>query len=235
MSRPPPTLVVVPAKDPTNAKERLAGVLTPPERRDLALALLENTLGVLRAVPSRPTVMVVTDSDEVESRARAAGAEVLREAEAAGETRAVEEAARRAAARGFTRLAVLPADLADPDPAEIERLLALDLPPPSVVLVPATGDDGTNAIMTAPPNALPFRFGKRSFPEYRERAAAAGLRCEILRLPSLVLDIDTPEDLRTLVLRPGRGGAGRFLEERRIRERLDPRALADAVRKLMTE
>lgn len=193
------TAVCVPVKDFGAGKNRLAPVLTPKERAELARALFEATLSRLaEAVRAPDRIVVVTDSDEVASRARSR-AEVIREDARAGETAAVETAASWAEARGFDRLAVLPADCPGLDPREVERLLAIRISPPALVLSPATGDDGTNALLAAPPTAVPFRFGVRSFDGYRARAAERGVACEVVRLESLVLDLDAPEDLATFL------------------------------------
>src|SRR6266700_3813388 len=51
---------VVPAKDLAQAKQRLAGVLTPEERQGLAQAMLEDVLSALSGVPALAGLIVVT-------------------------------------------------------------------------------------------------------------------------------------------------------------------------------
>ncbi len=200
----PSTVIVVPFKDPTTSKQRLSEFLTPAQREELARELFRETLATLVGLPSRPAVLVVTNSPEVADFARGQGAEALVETESRGETAAVNDATRWSIERGYDRQIVIPGDMARLDTAEVERLLATVIAAPSVVLCPAVNDDGTNAIMTAPPDAVPFRFGKASFPEYLLRAAERGVSARVLRLESFVLDIDTPEDLsRFLADDPG--------------------------------
>jgi 2-phospho-L-lactate guanylyltransferase len=191
--------IVVPVKDPTGAKERLSGLLSPEQRRDLALILYEGVLALLAETAEAAHRLVITDSDEMAARARKAGAAVLREERAAGETAAVEQAAAWSVAHGFESQLVIPGDLAAPDRDEFKFLLRYPRSHPSVLLCPAVGDDGTNAILTTPPNVIPFRFGARSFPDYRRAAEARGIRCDVLRLKSLVLDLDTPDDVRAFL------------------------------------
>ncbi len=188
------TVILVPFKDPVESKKRLAGALSPEQRRALALALFDQTLAVLTSV-STVDVAVITDSDAITRRAKAAGALVVSDAGADGETAAVTAATRWSVTQGYERQLVVPADMAALDPADVRTLLDTCLPSPSVVFAPAVGEDGTNAILTSPPDCLPYRFGAASFPEYLERSAALGLHVRVLRLTSLVLDIDTPEDL----------------------------------------
>lgn len=212
--------IVLPIKDPANAKERLASLLSPEQRRVLALMLIEQTFDFFKDFTSVANILVVTDSEWVAGRAKEEGFSVLREESADGETAAVERATRWSAEHGFRSQVVVPGDMAELDAGEIRRLLAQERPDPSVILCPATGDDGTNAILTTPPDAIRFRFGDRSFPDYVEQARAKGIPCSVVRLESLVLDMDTPEDVRAL-LRNGRNAIlKKVLEEWNVPQKL---------------
>ena len=192
-------LVTIPIKDPTQAKSRLAKLLTPDQRKALFECLYENVLHMFSTLPVTPKLLVVTDSREVADNAKKFGASILFEEEAQGETAAVESAAAWAVDHGFASMLVVPGDMAGLDEEEIHLLLHHPRPENSLILCPATDDDGTNAILSSPPNVLPFRFGGKSFPDYQGRAAANGLDVTVLRLQSLVLDLDTPDDADTFL------------------------------------
>lgn len=194
-----PTNIVVPFKDPSTAKQRLSEFLSADRRRILAVTLFDQTLGLLASLPSEPHILVVTDSESIAARARSFGAATLLELKGNGETAAVQAATAWSIHHRFTRQIVIPADMARLDPSEVEELIAARIAPPGVILCPAVGDDGTNAVLSSPPDAVPFRFGKASFPEYLIRAAERGVTARILRLPSFVLDLDTPEDLKAFL------------------------------------
>jgi 2-phospho-L-lactate/phosphoenolpyruvate guanylyltransferase len=205
--------IVLPIKDPTNAKERLASLLSAEQRRALAWLLIERTLAFFKDFTATANILVVTDSDRVAGRSEEEGYSVLREGRAEGETAAVERATRWSVEHGFRSQVVIPGDMAELDADEIRHLLTQDRPDPSVILCPATGDDGTNAILTTPPDVLRFRFGARSFPDYVEQARVKGVPCSVVRLDSLVLDLDTPDDVHA-VLRNGRNASlKKVLEE----------------------
>jgi len=70
-------------------------------------------------------------------------------------------------------------------------------------LVPSRDELGTNALLSRPPEAIPFRFGYDSFRAHRREAEARDLPCEVCELPNLALDIDEIEDLRALLAQPG--------------------------------
>ena len=102
-------VAAVPVKDLVNAKQRLMGVLSPSERRDLAQAMLTD---VLRAVAEAALdhVWVVTREPAVAAIARRFGAEPLAESENRGHTAAVanaQAAAGRAGADAFLRKPII--------------------------------------------------------------------------------------------------------------------------------
>ena len=193
--------VVLPIKDPENSKQRLAGILTKTRRQALSLVLNKGVLATLNSLPHAPHILVVTDSGRIEELARNYGASVLKEEKACGETEAVERATRWSLQEGFRSQLVIPGDLMNLTPSNLGILLNEPRLNPSLLLCPATGDDGTNAILATPPDAVPYRFGAKSFEEFRERAKERDIPCRVFRLESFILDLDTPDDLRTLMRR----------------------------------
>ena len=187
--------ILLPIKHPSAAKERLASLLSIEQRQELAQALIEQTFSFFANFRDLADILVVTDSADVSAWAEARGFAVLMEEQAEGETKAVERGTAWSVAHGYAVQVVIPGDMVALDPQELRELLQRDHASPGVILCPATGDDGTNAVLTAPPDVIRFRFGDRSFPDYQERAQQAGVPCEIVRLQSLVLDLDTPEDV----------------------------------------
>jgi 2-phospho-L-lactate guanylyltransferase len=77
------------------------------------------------------------------------------------------------------------------------------------VIVPDRHGDGTNALLLTPPDALTPSFGEASRQRHFDLAVAQGSVPEVIEVPSLALDIDTPEDLEVLqaALAANRGGA----------------------------
>ena len=204
----PDTLIVVPMKDPRHAKSRLRGVLDGTERARLALQLFERTLRLLTAMrrdDAEPAfdIAVVTASREIAARAEAHNVRAIAEQDGAGLSAAVDHAAAVARDAGYGRICVLPADLATPDPDDIRRLLAQVLGETGLALCPSR-DFGTNALLAAPPDAIEFAYGHRSFHAHCERAEAKGMTPIVLPLESLRWDIDGPGDVAELLdIAPG--------------------------------
>ncbi len=71
-------------------------------------------------------------------------------------------------------------------------------PPQEVVIVPDRHGTGTNGLLLTPPDVMTPSFGPNSCERHGELAKAAGARCRIERVASLLLDVDTGEDLAVL-------------------------------------
>jgi 2-phospho-L-lactate guanylyltransferase len=67
-----------------------------------------------------------------------------------------------------------------------------------VAIVPDRHGTGTNALLIAPPGAFDPSFGPGSFDRHLEHARQAGIVHRVEALPSLALDVDTPDDLIAL-------------------------------------
>ncbi|MCY4259300.1 MAG: 2-phospho-L-lactate guanylyltransferase [Rhodobacteraceae bacterium] len=193
------TLIVVPMKDPAQSKTRLATVLAVGERADLAKRLFCRTLAILRE--SQMTVSgelafdlaVVTASQEIRALADDAGVTVISEESGGSLGAAVGQSADWAARHDYTRLGIIPADLAAPDPEDLRRLLARHEP---VVVCPSLYA-GTNALLVAPPGAIPFCYGPHSAERHLAAARTLGLAACSINLDSFRLDIDTSDCLST--------------------------------------
>jgi 2-phospho-L-lactate guanylyltransferase len=70
--------------------------------------------------------------------------------------------------------------------------------PSEVVIVPDRHGSGTNGLLLAPPDALSPSFGVDSCARHEQLAREAGARWRIEQPSSLLLDIDTGEDLAAL-------------------------------------
>ena len=63
---------------------------------------------------------------------------------------------------------------------------------PSFTIVPAHDELGSNAVLCAPPFAVPLRFGDDSYFPHLMAARRQGIEPTIVRLPGIGLDIDHP-------------------------------------------
>jgi len=213
---------VVPVKDMSDAKARLAPALSPTERRALFRAMLEDVLSALSQAEGLAGVAVVTRDAEARALAGRFGLRVIGERENRGHRAAAAAAARCLAEEGAEGMLQVPGDVPLVSAAEIERVLAAHRPEPAVTLVPSEDERGSNCLAASPPDVIPFLFGDVSFQPHQRAARRRGITPTILRLPGLGLDIDTVEDLARLLARPGETRAQRYLKESGIAARLAP-------------
>jgi len=206
----PRTVAILPVKRFSSAKQRLEEALSPGSRRALAEAMVSDVLRALRHAGSVDEVVVVTAEPVVQALARGEGARVVDEPVEAGQSAA---AALGIAAldEGVERVLLVPGDCPALDPAELDALL--DRPAAAageVVVVPDRHGTGTNALVLAPPTAISPAFGPGSRERHERLAAEAGIACEVREPGTLLLDVDTGEDLDALraALATGRGQAG---------------------------
>lgn len=210
---------LVPVKTLSQAKGRLAELLSEDERRRLALAMLEDVLAALAAVPRLDTVAVVSPDREALDRARSLGADAIEEPPSSrGVNQALSHASAELVAQGAAALLVLAADLPSALPSDLEAVLDA-LPDRGIALVP-TADRGTGALALRPPDVVTFRYGRHSSVLHKREAAARGIPARVLHLDSLTHDVDEPGDLERLLSAPADLASRRLLHELAVASRL---------------
>lgn len=180
----PDTAVVVPVKDFTQAKVRLAAELDAGERAELAR---EMAAIVLRAAAPLP-VVVVCDDEDVRGWAQGQGAEVIW-TPGLGLDGAVQAGVVELAARGVRTAVVAHSDL--PLATSLDWVGATE----GATLVPDRRLDGTNVIAVPAAAGFRFAYGAGSFRRHRAEGLRLGLPVRIVRDPRLGWDVDLPADL----------------------------------------
>jgi len=217
----PMLALLLPIKDLRNAKQRLAGVLTPEERFSLAQAMLADTIRAVRGVRRAAKIFVITNYPPAILAAEANGWEVLREELQISESVSVDTASQLCRERGITALLRLPLDVPLVQSSDIDELLAVECAAPGVVIVPSRDGTGTNAILRTPPALFPSHFGTGSFAKHCDEAQRAGAQIFVRRNARLEMDVDDEADLRALLERDLSGTkTGTWLRESGVAERL---------------
>jgi 2-phospho-L-lactate guanylyltransferase len=195
-------VILVPVKNLSEAKQRLAAVLDQPARTELAQAMLHDVVAALAAWPRRPACALVTSDPFALELAQEYDFEIIPDPANPGETGAIEMATRLCVARGVDSTLVIPADIPLIQASELDQILAHATDEGSV-LAPAADGRGTNAAFRRPANLFPLRFGNDSFKPHLAAAQATGKPCIVLQLPGIAVDVDNPEDLRKILACPG--------------------------------
>jgi 2-phospho-L-lactate guanylyltransferase len=185
----------VPVKEFVGAKQRLASLLTPEQRQALAAAMLEDVLAAL--VDASLAGVVVNTVDPLATElARRYGARVITDGARDGHSGAVAAMARLLGEEGRAGMLTVPGDIPRVSAAEIAAIVAARRPAPSITIVPAHDERGSNAVLCSPPMVMPLRFGDDSFLPHLAAARTLGIEPTIVKLPGVGLDIDQPADLQ---------------------------------------
>jgi len=208
--------VVIPVKPIEAALRRLAGVLGSRERRALQAAMLSDVLTAAAAFSDR--VVVVTSDRLVADFARGYGAVIAPDRDPpTGINAAV---ARGVAAAGGQAALVVMGDLPCATEADL-RQVAASAPSGRGVTLAVSGDGtGTNAMLVAPPDLIAPSFGVGSLTRHLAAAEAVEADCTVVTAPGLMLDVDTPADLATLVRTAGASQTRELCDALGLEERL---------------
>jgi 2-phospho-L-lactate guanylyltransferase len=193
----PPTLAILPIKSFDAAKQRLRSSLNTVTRQVLVQAMFTDVLRGLGHCQTVEGVIVVSGDNGAQRIAEGYGAHVVTDQQQ-GHNHAVGLGIDRALELGAGRVLLVPGDCPLLDPVEIDALVGRSTPSRSVLIVPDRHGSGTNALLITPPDAFTPGFGPGSRERHEQRAADAGLSSDTVSVPSLALDVDTPEDLETV-------------------------------------
>lgn len=188
-------VVLIPVKNPDNAKQRLTSQLSPDQRRNLVWAMLQDVTHSVCQSTAPDRVVIVSSSESVIHHAIHHGWDVIQETEQVSESESVDSSAQLLQSQGASALLRLPADIPLLQAKDIDSLLNLELQPGSAILVPSHDQTGTNALLRNPPGAFPSRFGENSLALHQEEAEKKGVQCTIIQNPRIALDLDELPDL----------------------------------------
>ncbi|MCK9543872.1 MAG: 2-phospho-L-lactate guanylyltransferase [Novosphingobium sp.] len=180
----------IPVKPPHGGKSRLAPVLSPVERREMAGAMLARVVSAGQASALIDTVCLV-------GTARNGLPESLRLLPDPGRglNPALQGALEIAVREGVSRLVLIHGDLPRVTASDLDALARV--PEGIVGIAPDRHGTGTNALSLPLPPASGFRFafGIGSFARHRREAARIGSPALLIETPGLACDVDDPADL----------------------------------------
>jgi 2-phospho-L-lactate guanylyltransferase len=188
--------VLLPVKNFKDAKQRLAPAFNAEKRAGLARAMLKDVLHVLGRARSAERVIVFTACDEVMEMAKPLGFEVVREKVVDGHSSAVNQMVDEMSSH-CSRILSIAGDLPRLTPSDVD--FALEAASEPITLIPSRDWTGTNGVVFLRPARIKMEYGDGSFRRHLSKAAAAGLHSDVMDLPGIAFDIDTPEDVRSFL------------------------------------
>lgn len=196
--------VVIPVKNFDQAKSRLSGLLDREQRRELARFLLLDTLNTLTLCRELAKIIVVSSDPFVKEITENLGLDCLLQSEDSGVNSAIKYADKHLSFGGNWVSITIPCDLPLILPKDIEGVCkVIPTEGPCVIVSPSYKFDGTNLLARNPFNIINnTRYDNDSFQGHLEASIEAGANTRILLSSRLMIDLDTPEDVR-LVLSKG--------------------------------
>lgn len=185
---------VVPVKPLLRAKSRLADVLTPNERSQLAEEMLRRTLDVVGNMQEVAGTLVVSRDSHVLSISRDMGANTVQESGTPELNNALMRATQVLGGWRAGAVLILPADIPLINAEELAEIIMMGQRARTVVLAPDSHEDGTNVLLARPPAAFSYAYGPQSYQRHQQLARLAQMDVKLYTSDRLALDIDTPED-----------------------------------------
>ena len=209
---------LIPVKEFTESKQRLAGVIQPHERAGLALAMLRDVLTAVGKVENFDGVLLVSRSQAVQALAREFGSDIFMESAGSDHSRAVIEGNQYLIDRYDAKCSLaLSGDVPRVTADDIRQVIEHHK---HVSLVPNASGEGTNAVLTSPPNAINCQFGGASLARHIGSADVSGLNARIVRNENIGHDIDDAHDLEQAIVNLKSSFTRDYLQDTGIAARL---------------
>ena len=191
--------VLLPVKDFAQAKQRLSVSVDAETRAGLARAMLSDVLSVLGRARVPQRIVIFTACDEVIQMTRPFGFDVVLEKSVDGHSVAVNQMVDELSG-SCSRILSIAGDLPRLVPSEVD--FALDAASEPITLIPSRDWTGTNGVVFISPARIAMDYGEGSFRRHLSKASAAGHRSDVMNLPGIAFDIDTPDDLQAFMEDP---------------------------------
>jgi 2-phospho-L-lactate/phosphoenolpyruvate guanylyltransferase len=192
---------IIPVKSFHQAKSRLSILLDIKQRIELSQFLLQDTLNALSLCHELAKIIVVASDPLVKEITQNLGLECLIQSEDYGVNSAVRYADKFLSTSGSWASITIPCDLPLLLPKDIDSVCQL-IPKVGacVIICPSFKFDGTNLLARNPFNIIgDTRYDNASFHGHLEASIGAGANTKVLLSTRLMIDLDTPEDLRLVL------------------------------------
>ena len=190
-------IAVVPLKNLSEAKRRLAGHLDLDERKALVLAMLDDVLNSLRHSELFSEIHVISPDVSVEKRVLRSRVFFMKQ-KGAGLNSAIRQAMRELVRKKPKSMTAVLADLPLAEPADFKELARMSHEIPRIVLVPSL-KGGTNVMLRSPPNLIRTSYGRWSYAKHLREGQEKNVPVYSISNPRLSFDVDTIQDLRALL------------------------------------
>lgn len=191
------TIALVPIRSLHGGKTRLAGMFDPNQRAQFVVRMANRLIEKLAESGIADEIVVLTGDDAIREIFASDLVTVPPEVPP-GLNAAVDAGRRYAIEQQADRLLVVFPDLPEVTTSDLQ---AVDRSGSAVTIIPDRQRDGTNALLLQGGHTLrafEFRYGRESLTAHTAVGEQLGLPVDILPVPGMAIDLDTPADWHEL-------------------------------------
>jgi 2-phospho-L-lactate guanylyltransferase len=190
---------VIPMKKLHLAKSRLSNILSPQQRKNLAMYLLDATIKELKESNFISEIIIVSSDKAVEKYSYLNKLKFIQDFDE-GVNHAVVLADRYCIINDINANVVIPHDLPFISAKEIDGICTISNKyEKCIIICPSKRFDGTNVLLRKPPDVIKTFYDDNSYINHLKEAHKFQIPIESLDNVNLRLDIDTKEDLLELL------------------------------------
>ena len=201
--------LIIPVKG-TNPKARLSSLFGPRERKQLQVAMLEDTLHAVADAKKNVQTYVVSSDPEIAKFAERFGVGSIKQERDAGVNEAVEDAIKRLGS--YDGWMIMPADLPLITSNDIKTVFTLHRMGSSIIVSPSEDYSGTNLLLMTKKTRIALHYDDDSFNKHVRDATASGARAAVYYSENVAFDIDHAGDVHRYFKFGRRNSTMNFLE-----------------------
>ncbi len=216
--------LIIPVKG-TNPKVRLSSLFGPRERKQLQVAMLEDTLLAIAKAKRSLQTYVVSSDPEILKFAERFGVGSIEEERDGGVNAAVEGAI--SGLQGYDGWLVLPADIPLVSAYDLRTVFTLHRLGSPIIISPSEDYSGTNLLLMTRRHSIPLHYDDDSFNKHVREAVSSGARSAVYYSENVAFDIDHSGDVHRYFSFGRRNSTMNFLERTlKHQRRLEARPLS---------
>ena len=190
---------IIPMKSLHLAKSRLSNILTPEQRKNLAMYLLDATIKELKESKFISEIIIVSSDKAVKNYSCLKNLKFIKDYDA-GVNNAVKLADQYCINNDINANIVIPQDLPFISAKEIDEICNISNKyHKCIIICPSKRFDGTNVLFRKPPTVIKTFYDDNSYINHLKEAHKFKIPIESLVIGKLRFDIDTKEDLLELI------------------------------------
>ncbi len=192
------TAIIIPVKKFDYSKTRLSLFLNPKERKELTELLMLDTLEKISKMEQKQIIIV--SSERIKLVDKYNDIIIINENDFNGVNNAIELANKFVKNNKFSESLIVPIDLPLLSTKDLDDIIKHSRKfEKGICIVPSMRFDGTNVLLRKPSLVIDTFYDDNSFYNHVKNAAKNKVSVEILNNENLMVDLDTMDDIVTII------------------------------------